>query len=313
MASYRFCRPDDIPQLIEAFNDLYRPYFASPHSLNPESLPWDLNLFKQAMHEYELWAGYSMLALHGTQKIGVLSCLKREDAIFIYRIAIHPGHLRQGHGSHLLQSIQQKTAILAPGIPLRAEAFDTPSTVSFFNKNGYELVSIYTDFSLGICRESLKTAIQSTSLPSELSKYIVPIHVSDVVEESFFQRAAKLSFLRQARTLQRQARHLKGYGISGPDGFLAYAFTLERPSFQRTEILGFGCHPSFKIETAVLCLLSHIEQSLPLTHALSFPRLSDSEIPFSFLTSLGFQRGASFHGMLHKHFLKSTSEVHVHG
>ena len=98
MASYRFCRSDDIALLVEAHNACYRVHFPDLPRLTVEG-------FKQAIREIDLWTSSCMVALAGADPIAVLLATKREAEALVYRIGVHPDHPRQGHGRHLLSSL----------------------------------------------------------------------------------------------------------------------------------------------------------------------------------------------------------------
>src|SRR5206468_1154225 len=79
---------------------------------------------------------------------GVLIGAKRPSATLIFKIAVHPDHVRQGHGRHLLTSLSSKLAILGPP-RLIAEVPETrDATRGLFNACGYVQESILTDYVL---------------------------------------------------------------------------------------------------------------------------------------------------------------------
>ena len=107
MASYRFCRTDDVALLVQAHNVCYRPHF-------PDVPPLTVDGFRRFAKEIDLWASSCMVATSGDEPIGVLLACKRAEATLIWRVGIHPEHLRQGHARHLMTSLSAKLAILGP-------------------------------------------------------------------------------------------------------------------------------------------------------------------------------------------------------
>lgn len=123
MASYRFCRPDDIPRLIEAIN----------HCQLKSDPSWDLTFFKEQMEVKGLWPGYCMLALEGDLPIAVLLACKKGKSVEVLKIATHPKFQRQGHASHLLTSLKQKVAILMPECEMEV----------MLSKDRFELIQLF--------------------------------------------------------------------------------------------------------------------------------------------------------------------------
>src|SRR6185312_14911702 len=89
MSGYRFCRTDDIPLLVDAYNAC-----AGADSLAPALSVAD---FKRAVREIGLWASSSMLAFEGETPIAVLLGAKTEEANFVHRIVVREDRRRRGH------------------------------------------------------------------------------------------------------------------------------------------------------------------------------------------------------------------------
>lgn len=89
-----------------------------------------------------------MVAFAGSDPIGVLVGAKRTSATLIHRIAVHPDHLRQDHGRHLLTSLSSKLAILGPP-RIIAEVRDTLGPAcALFNACGFVEEARLTDYML---------------------------------------------------------------------------------------------------------------------------------------------------------------------
>ena len=101
MSGYRFCRTDDIGLLVDALNHCRAPHFTSEPLATPET-------FKRSIRDLQVWCSSCMVAFAGREPIGVLIGAKRSYGTLVHQIAVHPDHLRQGHGRHMLASLGSK-------------------------------------------------------------------------------------------------------------------------------------------------------------------------------------------------------------
>ena len=72
-----------------------------------------------------------MVAFSGSDPIGVLIGAKRPSGTLIHKIAVHPDHVRQGHGRHLLTSLSSKLRFCPPKscrFPYRSAGLDCSPT-----------------------------------------------------------------------------------------------------------------------------------------------------------------------------------------
>src|SRR5204863_8386814 len=141
MSAYRFCRSDDIGLLVDALNRCWAPYF-------PEEPPATAASFKRSIRDLQVWCSSCMVAFSGSDPIGVLIGAKRPSGTLIHKIAVHPDHVRQGHGRHLLTSLGSKLSILGPPRMMAEvpETLDAPR--GLFAACGYVEESILTDYFL---------------------------------------------------------------------------------------------------------------------------------------------------------------------
>jgi ribosomal protein S18 acetylase RimI-like enzyme len=107
VTAYRFCRTDDMARLVEAHNRCWLPH-------HPDEPKLDLEGFKRWVRVRSLWTSSCLIASEGNEPVGFSFGCKRESETLILRLAVHPDHLRRGHGRHLLTSISSKLAILGP-------------------------------------------------------------------------------------------------------------------------------------------------------------------------------------------------------
>jgi GNAT superfamily N-acetyltransferase len=138
MASYRFCRTDDIALLVDAYNACRGADCVEP--------ALTVNEFKRDAKELGLWASSCMLAFEGTTPIAVLLGAKRGDANRVHRIAVSARHQRLGHGRHLLESLRQKVAILGPPRLVAEIPAVLDGACRFFERCGFSPYARFVDF-----------------------------------------------------------------------------------------------------------------------------------------------------------------------
>ena len=131
MASYRFCRPDDIPLIAQAIQLCYLIHFPEKNQ------SFTVDEFKNGIRELQYWASSCVITLEGTTPIGILVGAKRPAENAIAMIGVHPDHVRKGHGSHMVQSLEQKLRILNPK-PISLEIPpNNLGAIAFFTSLGY--------------------------------------------------------------------------------------------------------------------------------------------------------------------------------
>src|SRR6188768_1851569 len=114
-----------------------------------------------------------MVAFSGPEPIGVLIGAKRPYATLIHKIAVHPGHVRQGHGRHLLTSLGSKLAILGPP-RIVAEVPETLTPArELFSASGYVEESLLTDYVL----EGEENALPAGDHGGQ---FVIPVTVDDL-------------------------------------------------------------------------------------------------------------------------------------
>ncbi len=139
MSSYRFCRTDDIGLLVDALNRCWSPYFPGEPPMTPAA-------FKRSIRDLQVWCSSCMVAFSGGEPIGVLIGAKRPSGTLIHKIAVHPDHLRQGHGRHLLTSLSSKLAILGPPRIIAEVPEALAGASGLFDAVGYVQEALLTDY-----------------------------------------------------------------------------------------------------------------------------------------------------------------------
>jgi len=165
LSSYRFCRTDDISLLVDALNRCLAPYF-------PDEPPMTAALFKRSIRDLQVWCSSCMVAFAGSDPIGVLIGAKRSSATLIHRIAVHPDHLRQGHGRHLLTSLGSKLAILGPPRIIAEVPETLAHACDLFSKSGYVQEAVLTDYVVDV---------EARDAEPIADRYVIPVTVDDLV------------------------------------------------------------------------------------------------------------------------------------
>jgi GNAT superfamily N-acetyltransferase len=173
LSAYRFCRTDDIGLLVDALNRCWAPHF-------PAELPATPASFKRSIRDLQVWCSSCMVAFSGSDPIGVLIGAKRPSGTLIHKIAVHPDHVRQGHGRHLLTSLGSKLAILGPPRMVAEvnETFD--AACGLFRACGYSQETVLTDYIL----EPAEPAAAGV-----ISGFVIPVTVDDLAANGLFDGA----------------------------------------------------------------------------------------------------------------------------
>src|SRR5688500_3742714 len=164
MSSYRFCRTDDIGLLVDALNRCWAPYY-------PDEPPVTAASFKRSIRDLQVWCSSCMVAFSGPDPIAVLTGAKRPSATLIHRIAVHPDHLRQGHGRHLLTSLSSKLSILGPPRMIAEVPATLDAPRGLFSATGYVEEAMLTDYVL----EGRASRAGSGAAP--VAGFIIPVTV----------------------------------------------------------------------------------------------------------------------------------------
>src|SRR5215212_4410351 len=102
--------------------------------------------FKRSIRDLQVWCSSCMVAFAGADPIGVLIGAKRASGTLIHKIAVHPDHLRQGHGRHLLDSLGSKLSILGPPRIVAEVPQTFAAARALFAAAGYVQEALLTDY-----------------------------------------------------------------------------------------------------------------------------------------------------------------------
>jgi GNAT superfamily N-acetyltransferase len=309
MSSYRFCRTDDIGLLVESLNRCWLPYF-------PGDGPMTAAAFKRSIRDLQVWCSSCMVAFSGSDPIGVLIGAKRTSATLVHRIAVHPDHVRQGHGRHLLASLGSKLAILGPPrLVTEVPAALTPAC-ELFRASGYVQQAVLTDYVL------------DGGPPSEdhgaapIGGLVIPVTVDDLAANDLLGEADRqVCWERSVETLAARKHELAGLAIASDERIEAYVLYVNgeaagRRSEARAEVEGRKSETGDEsggrrsrvgagvpeMETEIVALRSLVDDGARLRQllfhlrargieTLRFPKVHPGEVSDGRLHALGFRPG----------------------
>jgi GNAT superfamily N-acetyltransferase len=223
MAAYRFCRSDDVPLLVRAYNECYRVHFPERPQMTTEEL-------RRLMLEQNLWTSSCMVASSGDRPVGVLLAAKRPEANRVLALGVHPDHRRQGHGRHLLTSLGQKLAILGPRRMLAELPAELEVVGRFLEACGYVAEASYTDF---VARPERRQ-----TPPNEL---IFPVTIDDLLDAGALEEGAERCWERSTASLINTRERVRGMALGSGERIEAYLLYHEPPGEAPREILAMGC------------------------------------------------------------------------
>lgn len=276
MASYRFCRPDDIPRLVHAVNECFVVHF-------PPSEPQTIESYRAEMKQISVWPSSCMVALSGDDPIAVLIGTKRSHETLVLRIGVRPDHLRQGHGLHLITSLSQKLAVLGPPRLAAEVPLDLPGVAPFFAAAGYEQEALYVDW--------IRAAIRATDATEPvLEELIIPLTVADADAAGLLDIPAGVAWERTRESLLGSQEVLEGLAIATPERI--EACLLFRIGARMIDVVAARCVDTVREQLFLGMLLRYLAER----HALPvrLPKLCEAELPVPVLEGAGFEAGRTF-------------------
>jgi GNAT superfamily N-acetyltransferase len=271
MSAYRFCRTDDIGLLVAALNRCWQPYFPDEPPMTPE-------VFKRSIRDLQVWCSSCMVALAAGDPIGVLIGAKRAGGTLIHRIAVHPSHLRQGHGRHLLASLSSKLSILGPPrifaeVP---EAFE--AGCALFSDSGYRVASVLTDY---VLEPSTPAEFQRRLEGDADAGLVIPFTVDDLAANGLLDEDyPQTCWERSVETLMARKEEIGGLAVATDERIEACIL------YRKDEIIALRTF----VEDGGARLREMLARLLA-TEARSFrlPKVHPAEMPKGLLESLGFR------------------------
>jgi GNAT superfamily N-acetyltransferase len=271
MSSYRFCRTDDVSLLVEALNRCWSPYFPGEPAVTTDT-------FKRSIRDLQVWCSSCMVAFAGADPIAVLIGAKRPSGTLIQKIAVHPDHVRQGHGRHLLTSLSSKLSILGPP-RMVAEIPETfEATCALFAACGYLQEAVLTDYVFE--GPALSEQRGDEAAPLRVEGFVIPVTVDDVVANDLLADL-RVCWERSVETLIARKDDIEGLAVASDERYEAFILYLKDGEIlsMRSFIDDGGAR--------LKLLLSHLGAQGKTT--LHFPRVHPEEISTELLATLGFR------------------------
>jgi hypothetical protein len=226
-----------------------------------------------------------MVAFSGSDPIGVLIGAKRPSGTLIHKIAVHPDHVRQGHGRHLLTSLSSKLAILGPP-RIVAEVPETlAAACELFRASGYVQEALLTDYVFHPTAHTTRRGGpgQREETDSDIRDgFVIPVTVDDLAANGLLGEAhPQVCWKRSVETLTARKDDIAGLAVASDERIEAYILYIEGG-----EILSFR---SFIDDggARLTQLLSRLRAGGMRT--FTFPKVHPAEISTESLETLGFR------------------------
>jgi len=272
MSSYRFCRTDDVSLLVDALNRCWSPYFPDEPAITPAS-------FKRSIRDLQVWCSSCMVAFAGADPIAVLIGAKRPSGTLIHKIAVHPDHLRQGHGRHLLTSLSSKLAILGPP-RMVAEIPETFGPArALFSACDYVEEARLTNYVLEMPALGERGSGEAGGMRVE--GMVIPVTIDDLAANGLLEDRPPTCWQRSVETLTARKDEIEGLAVASDERIEAFVLYLTDG-----EILSLR---SFVEDDGVNLkqLLSQLRARGMMT--FRFPKVHPAEISRKVLETLGFR------------------------
>jgi GNAT superfamily N-acetyltransferase len=271
VSSYRFCRTDDVSLLVDALNRCWSPHFPDAPAVTPAS-------FKRSIRDLQVWCSSCMVAFAGSDPIAVLIGAKRPSGTLIHKIAVHPDHLRQGHGRHLLTSLSSKLSILGPPRMVAEVPESFVATCGLFSACGYAEEAVLTDH-----------VLEGPALSEHESGYVIPVTVDDLAANGLAEADAEAGkhwcWERSVETLTARKDEIAGLAVASDERIEAYLLYVDH-GLEETEILSLR---TFVDDggARLTQLFSQLRARGIMTFRL--PKVHPDEISKEVLETLGFR------------------------
>jgi GNAT superfamily N-acetyltransferase len=258
--------------LVDALNRCWSPYFPGEPPVTPAT-------FKRSIRDLQVWCSSCMVAFSGSDPIGVLIGAKRPSGTLIHTIAVHPDHVRQGHGRHLLASLGSKLAILGPPRMIAEVPATFAATVALFDACGYVQESILTDYVLD------GPALSERGNATRVEGFVIPVTVDDLAANGLLEEAEahpQVCWERSGDTLMARKDDIVGLAVASDEQIEAYILYVDRGA-EGIEIMSLRA----LVEDGgarLAQLLSRLGMG-----AFRFPKVHPAEISKECLETLGFR------------------------
>ena len=151
--------------------------------------------------------------------VGFLFGAKRRTETLVHRIAVHPDHLRRGHGRHMLDSLRSKLSILGPPRIVAEVPSGRADALALFEAAGYERETTFDTWRLdGNERARFTPAGPAGDRSAGL---VVPMPLEDLAANGVLADRPGLPWERSLTTLRARAASLRGLALVADDAIAA--------------------------------------------------------------------------------------------
>lgn len=139
MPLYRFCRPEDIPFIVQAINACYDVHF-------PERAPMTVEQFRAEMGLLSLWPSNTMVVLEDKDPIAVIVGTKRPYGCWIAKLGVQSGYHRRGTARYIVDALVRKLSIIGPRVISVDVPVENAAGIAFFKAVGFESWTSYWSY-----------------------------------------------------------------------------------------------------------------------------------------------------------------------
>jgi len=220
-----------------------------------------------------------MVAFAGPDPIAVLIGAKRSSATLIHKIAVHPDHVRQGHGRHLLTSLSSKLAILGPPRIVVEVPEPLAPARALFAASGFAEEARLIDYVLNLAEiEAPPTA-----------GLVIPITIDDLAANGLLEGThAQVCWSRSIETLIARKDHIAGVAVASDERIEAYL--LYEKCESAADVLSLRSHVEDGGARLKQLLVSLRSQDVT---NLRFPKVHPGEMSKELAEALGFRSVAA--------------------
>ena len=242
--------------------------------------------FKRSIRDLQVWCSSCMVAFSGSDPIGVLIGAKRPSGTLVHKIAVHPDHLRQGHGRHLLTSLGSKLAILGPPRIIAEVPETLGPACELFSACGHVQEALLTDYVLHPTAHTTHRGGPGQPAEEDSERgFVIPVTIDDLAANGLLGEAHSQAWERSAETLTARKDDIAGLAVASDERIEAYLLYVTG-GMEEAEIVALR---TFVEDGGARMsqLLSRLRAQGMGTFRL--PKVHSSELSKEFLEALGFR------------------------
>ena len=260
--------------------------------------------FKRSIRDLQVWCSSCMVALSGSDPIGVLIGAKRPSGTLVHKIAVHPAHRRQGHARHLLASLSSKLAILGPPRIIAEVPETLASACELFRASGYVQEALLTDYVFSSPGDFVpptpSDASASAKAAADLAgRFVIPVTVDDLAANGLLGETHPQVWMRSVETLTARKDDIAGLAVASDERIEAHLLYV-KPGIGLEGSAEAG-PPASPLPVEIVSLRTFVEDDGDrLKQLLSrlgaqgmepfrFPKVHPAEISKELLETLGFR------------------------